>query len=73
MPRKYAIQLRTCLLRRIGKAPVPTGVGEDEAVLRRVVSRQLVSDDMLVNGKEQTTRKASGRLLSWDRMTRGSG
>lgn len=53
MPRKYAIQLRMCLLRRIGKDHQgPVEVGEDEAVLQRVVSRQLESDDMLVNEKE---------------------
>ena len=52
MPRKYAIQPRTCLLRRIGKEWGPVEVGEDEALLRRVVSRRLASDDMQVNVKE---------------------
>ena len=52
MLRKYAIRPRTCLLRRIGKEWGPVEVGEDEAVLQRVVSRQLALHDMLVNGKE---------------------
>lgn len=61
MPRKYAIRLRTCLLRRIGKDRGLVEVGEeDEAVLQRVVSRQLESHDMLVNEKEEMRRKASG-------------
>ena len=71
-----------CLLRRIGKewGPIEVGEEEDEAVLRRVVSRQLASDDMLVNGKEQMRRRASGRWLLavgcrllWDRMTKKLG
>ena len=54
-----------CLLRRIGKEWVPIEVDEEEeeAVLRRVVLRQLASDDMLVNGKGQMRRRANGRWL----------
>jgi len=73
VPRKYAIRLRMFLLRRIGRDRGPVEVGEDEAVLRRVVSRQLASDDMLVNEKERMRRRASGRSPLWYRMTKSLG